>query len=144
MRETSDLIARTRVLARMPPRQMIFVAGVAAGSFVLSDQSDAQPTSVAVQPLKMSSSHTCDGLRELMIDTVVHQAVVGSAPSYDYGGRHRYRHGRQLMSSGIKRRPPRKHMAKPDYAPMSEGDAAAPAAGRVSYDFSGEYWSAEQ
>src|SRR5215510_1147058 len=108
-RETSDRIRRTCVLARMAPRQVLLVAGVAAGSLFLSDRSDAQPTTstVATQPLVMASSRTCDGLRDLMIDTAVHQTIVGGYnPSY-YGGR-RHRHGRQPMGPANDRRSARK------------------------------------
>jgi hypothetical protein len=76
-----DRIRRVCVLARMARRQVLLVAGVAAGSLMLSDRSDAQPATVAAQPLVMASSRTCDGLRELMIDTAVHQTVLGYNPN---------------------------------------------------------------
>ena len=70
------------------------MAGV-AGSFLVSDRGAAQPappTLAATQSMVMASSRSCDGLRDLMIDTVVHQTLVGSA---SYGQKHYYRrHGR--------------------------------------------------
>jgi uncharacterized secreted protein with C-terminal beta-propeller domain len=144
VRETLDPIRRLCVVARMAPRQVLFLAGVAAGSLVLSDQSEAQPTTAAAQPIVMANSRTCDGLRDLMVDTAVHQTVVGSNSNYYYGGR-RHRQGRQPMAPS-KRPKKRSKSAAPAadmYSPM-EGAGASPApvsAGRASYDFNGEYWS---
>jgi uncharacterized secreted protein with C-terminal beta-propeller domain len=137
----------------MAPRQVLLVAGVAAGSLVLSDRSVAQPTTTttaaAAQPMVMANSRTCDGLRDLMIDTAVHQTVIGGYSSnYHYGGR-THRHRRQPMAPGKRNKKRAKAAPAADtYSPMEGGGGGgspAPAsAGRASYDFSGEYWSGSE
>jgi uncharacterized secreted protein with C-terminal beta-propeller domain len=131
----------------MAPRQVLLVAGVAAGSLVLSDRSNAQPTTAAAatQPIVMANSRTCDGLRDLMIDTAVHQTVVGGYSSSNHYGGRPHRHRRQPMAPGKKRTTKRRAKAAEPaadmYSPM-EAPAPAPAsAGGASYDFHGEYWS---
>ena len=47
-------------------------------------------TARADAPLTLTSNHTCDGLRDLMVDTLVYQAVAGN--TY-YGGYPYYRGG---------------------------------------------------
>src|SRR5262245_17612809 len=41
------------------------------------------------QPLTMATSSSCDGVRDLMVDTLVYQMVVG----YGYGGYYGYGYG---------------------------------------------------
>ena len=133
----------------MAPRQTLLFAGVAAGSFLLPDRSDAQPVMAAAQPVVMSSSRTCDGLREVMIDTAVYQTVVGNSGYYNYGYGGRRKHYRRDPTTTKNTRGKKRSMkpaAEPyeSYAPANVDPApAAPSAGRASYDFGGEYWSAE-
>ncbi|MDQ3339086.1 MAG: beta-propeller domain-containing protein [Myxococcota bacterium] len=90
----------------------------------------------------MASSRTCDGLRELMIDTVVHQTVVGYSPYANNGRRHFHRRQPVKTPANNKRR---KRMAKP-VAPSSfdgGGEAGAPmptapVTASRSHDFSAE------
>jgi uncharacterized secreted protein with C-terminal beta-propeller domain len=134
----------------MPPRQLLLVAGVAAGGLVMSDRSDAQPAyTAAAQPIAMANSRTCDGLRDLMIDTAVHQTVIGQAqPTYYYRHptRDRVRYRRQPIDKRKKRRAVSKAAAPAaDYDFSESSVAPAPAtSGYAVSDYAGEYWSAEQ
>lgn len=125
----------------MRARHVLLVAGV-AGSFVISDRGAAQPapTLAAAQPMVMASSRSCDGLRALMIDTVVHQTIVGS--SYQYRP-HRYRHGRPDTKTPIKRK---RKAATPSRAPMQDMDSyESPAAPAASYSTgAAEYYEQPQ
>ena len=47
-------------------------------------------TARADAPLTLTSNRSCDGLRDLMVDTLVYQAVAGN---YYYGGYPYYRRG---------------------------------------------------
>ena len=124
----------------MAPRQVLLMAGVAAGSFVLSDRSAAQPiTAVAAPPVIMASSRTCDGLRELMIDTVVHQTVVGYSP---YQGRRHYHRRQPVKSTPGKRR--KRTRAMDMDSPFASDDLAPAASAERSYSFSGDQYRHEQ
>lgn len=101
----------------MAPRHLLLAAGVTAGSFFLTDHGDAQPLPVSAQPMVMASSPACEGLRDLLIDTVVHQNVVGQTPA---GGnyRHRHRHGRPTGGTApIKRK---RKAVSPSRAPVRD------------------------
>jgi uncharacterized secreted protein with C-terminal beta-propeller domain len=151
MTESSDPKRRVCVPAGMAPRQAFLVAGVAAGSLLLvGDRSEAQPAPPQ-QPITMANSRTCDGLRDLMIDTAVLQTVTGgsygySAPYYERKRPMRYR--RQPTTLNNKRG--KKRMSKAAAEPMvdfSEDTVSpaspAPAAGSAQYDYAGEYWSSQ-
>jgi hypothetical protein len=71
----------------------------------------------AVNPLAMTASKQCDAVRDLVIDTVVHQMIVGYG-YYGYGYPYYYRGG-----LGV----PEPAMEKAAAAPAAAG-AAAPAA----------------
>ena len=76
----------------MAPRHFLLVAGVAAGANFISDRhSDAQPVPppATTPPLVMANARSCDGLRDLMLDTVVHHTLVGYSP---YQQKNYYRH----------------------------------------------------
>jgi uncharacterized secreted protein with C-terminal beta-propeller domain len=116
----------------MASRQLLLVAGV-AGSFVVSDRGAAQPAPLPTTSVVMASSRSCDGLRELMIDTVVHQSIVGGNA---YPQKHYYRHpprrqGRPGEGAGIRK----KKKAAAPRAPAREYDFddASPAAPAASY-----------
>ena len=123
----------------MAPRHLLLAAGVTAGSFCLTDLGHAQPAMVAAQPMVMTSSPACEGLRDLLVDTVVHQNVIGQTPS-PYPYQYRRRHGRAPKGDGTPTRRKRK-MSTPSRAPerdfFDEPAAPSPAAnyssGSASY-----------
>lgn len=106
-------------------RASLLGVGLAVGASLLaaperaSSDTFAKPptaaTATAASPLMMSSNQQCHGLRDLMVDTLVHQMVVG----YGYGGYYGYHHGYY----------PAADMSAPGRAmPKSEAAPAAPTA----------------
>lgn len=111
----------------MARRHLFLVAGVAAGANFLSDgHSEAQPAPApASPPLVVASAQSCDGLRDLMLDTVVHHTVVGYSP---YQQKHYHRHpirrqGRPDPGVNPKRRRKAASPVSPSRAPASDYDA---------------------
>ena len=121
----------------MQLRPVLLLAGV-AGSFAVSDRGAAQPappSTAVMQPLVMASSRSCDGLRDLMIDTVVHQSIVGTTPYT----RHNYRQpprrqGRPGDKLKRKKRSvaPKRSMESFD-APSAPAPAASYSTGAANY-----------
>src|SRR5688572_2151216 len=79
----------------MAMRSFLFGAlGLTAVATLLDSPSNAQPAPTvpaAQNPLAMTSSQQCDAVRDLVIDTVVHQMVVGYG--YNPYGHHYYHRG---------------------------------------------------
>jgi hypothetical protein len=108
----------------MAPRHLLLVAGVVAGSNFVSDRrGDAQPAPPAATPsppLVMAGSRSCDGLRDLMIDTVVHHSIIGYSPYQQKKHYHRHpprRQGRPDPGAKLKRK--RKSMSPSRSAPSA-------------------------
>ena len=118
----------------MAPRHFLLVAGVAAGANFISDRrGDAQPVTppTTKPPLVMANARPCDGLRDLMIDTVVHHTLVGYSP-YQQKNYHRHpvrRQGRPDTGVNPKRR---RKAASPMRSEPSHGDDAF-SSGQGSY-----------
>src|SRR5688572_19828131 len=103
----------------MSPRfsKLIVGIGIGVGSLVGAPPAVSDPSTGA--PLMMTSSSSCEGLRDLIVDTAVHQALVGG-----YG--YHPVHPRPI------RRPMPKPTAAPSRAPAGEGKSAAPRASAPS------------
>jgi hypothetical protein len=73
-------------------RSFLFAAlGVTAAASLLSSPSNAQSPAavpaIATNPIAMTASKQCDAVRDLVIDSVVHQMIVGyQYYGYGYGG----------------------------------------------------------
>src|SRR6187551_2959882 len=79
----------------MAMRSFLFAAlGVTAAASLLGSPSNAQTPAavpaVATNPIAMTASSQCSAVRDLVIDSVVHQMVVGYGYNpYGYGGYYR-------------------------------------------------------
>ncbi len=108
-----------------------------AASLLAGDRAPvaAQPAPPAASPLVMASSRSCDGLRDLMVDTLVHQVVAGGYNPYP----HQYhrpmpiRPSRPMAKPAASGRAARVDAAPPPMAPsvdsntgMGGGGEAAP------------------
>ena len=121
----------------METRHLLLVAGVAAGANFLSDRrGDAQPaTPPPSPPLVMASSRSCDGLRDLMLDTVVNHTIMGYSPYQQK--KHYYRHpprrqGRPDAGVNPKRRRSKATSPAPSRAPSPDWNDDAFGTGRES------------
>lgn len=66
-------------------RSFLFGAlGLTAVASLLAPSTNAQTATAASHPLVMTASKQCDAVRDLVIDTVVHQMVVGYGYGYGY------------------------------------------------------------
>ena len=126
------------------------LAGVSLAVSLLatSDQGNAQPappnTAVAASPLVMANSRTCDGLRDLMIDTVVHQMVAGGYNPY-YNNQYRPRPVNRLPTGGgPKRSQAKPQSAPPPSQPAPAADRGSTSTGTARYDGGGGGYAEQQ
>jgi hypothetical protein len=90
-------------------------------------------TARADAPLTLTSNRSCDGLRDLMVDTLVYQAVAGN---YYYGGYPYYRGGGAYRAADMPvpaRAPGAKAAAAPEPSAAPMPVQQAPAAGPSHY-----------
>jgi hypothetical protein len=112
-------------------RSFLFTAlGITAAASLLGSPSNAQTPAavpaVASNPIAMTASKQCDAVRDLVIDSVVHQMVAGYGNPYGYGyGYGAYPRGMAIEDSAAPAM--EKSSAAPTSAPVARGSAPSPA-----------------